>query len=182
MKKLLVYNMPERELNGLNGLKDKYEYEIIIADMDNLGHKISDIIDGTHGEPVNHERLEHVDINFLMIHGFDKSELGAFVNELNSNDIKLPNKCISTPINLDWVLYDLLLENQEEALLMPIITNLFKLRTAMTKLHESGNGSKELEDEINYLNEYIARRDYEYDELREIFNKAAKIYNNHIEN
>ena len=117
-----------------------------------------------------------------MIHGFDKSELGAFVNELNANDIKLPNKCISTPINLDWVLYDLLLENQEEALLMPIITNLFKLRTAMTKLHESGNGSKELEDEINYLNEYIARHDYEYDELREIFNKAAKIYNNHIEN
>lgn len=180
-KKLLVYNMPEESLKKIKSLKEKYDFSVIQAEMDHLGQKIDDLLAEDLVADISNEGLDHIDINFLMIHGFENSELSDLLKDFKEKDLMLPNKCVSTPTNREWILHELLKENKEEAELMPLLHRLFSLRTFAQGLIEKGNKDQRVSDLVEEISAYINRQELEKDEMIELYNRGAKIANEFIE-
>ncbi|WP_054251742.1 DUF3783 domain-containing protein [Neofamilia massiliensis] len=180
-RKLLVYNMPKESLEKIKDLKEKYDFKVIEAEIDHLGQKIEDLLAENLVEDISNEGLDHIDINFLMIHGFEDSELSALLKDFKEKDLKLPNKCVSTPTNKTWILHDLLKENKEEAELMPLLHSLFSLRTFVQGLIENGNEDQRLVDLVEEISAYIKKQELEKNEMIEIYNRGAKIANEYID-
>lgn len=179
MKKLLVYNMPDGHLEILEDIGKDLDYEIDIATNEDLGQRVGALLGEMEKIEVE-EDFEPVDINFLMIHNFTDEELDELLMALRENELKIPNKCISTPTNKDWVFYELLKENKEEAELMPILHNLYAVRSAGIDLLNKGIEDPDIKPEIEKINELIASRRFEKEEMKERFNKLARIVNKHL--
>lgn len=180
-RKLLVYNMPKESLEKIKSLKEKYDFSVIEAEMDHLGQKIEDLLEEKIVEDISNQGLDHIDINFLMIHGFEDSELSALLKDFKEKDLMLPNKCVSTPTNKKWILHELLKENKEEAELMPLLHRLFSLRTFAQGLIENGNTDQRLVDLVEEISAYIKKQELEKDEMIELYNRGAKIANEFID-
>ena len=85
-KKLLVYNMPEDVLGILNKYQDKYEFETIEATKTHLNQKVGHILEDNIDENKENPELEHIDINFLMLHNFTNEELDGFLKDMKEAD------------------------------------------------------------------------------------------------
>lgn len=179
-KKLLVYNMPEDVLGILNKYSDKYNFKTIKAEKEHLNHRVEDILEeNLEGRTIN-EDLEHIDINFLMLHNFSNEELDEFLKDMREESLIIPNKCISTDTNKQWILHDLLKENKEESELMPILHGLYSLRSAGTKILSKGVEDLELKEGIEEINKLIESKNFEKEEMRTLYNKVAKVCNKHL--
>lgn len=178
-KKLLVYNMPEDVLGILNKYQDKYEFETIEATKTHLNQKVGHILEDNIDENKENPELEHIDINFLMLHNFTNEELDGFLKDMKEESLIIPNKCISTDTNKEWILHDLLKENKEESELMPILHGLYSLRSAGEKILKNTE-DKELEEGISKINSLIESKNFEKEEMRQLYNNVAKICNKHL--
>lgn len=180
-KKLLVYNMPEDVLERINKYDSKYGFETIVATSEHLNHRVENILNDNMEDRTINEDLEHIDINFLMIHNFTNSELDEFLKDMREESLIIPNKCISTDTNKKWILHDLLKENKEESELMPILHGLYSIRKVGTDLINKGTKDDELEKGIKEIEDYISKKEFEKEEMREMYNKNAKIINKYLE-
>lgn len=179
-RKLLVYNMPKESLDKIKSLKDKYDFDLIEAERHHLGHKVGDLLEERFVEEISSDDLDHIDINFLMIHDFEDGDLNKLLKDFRDLDLSLPNKCVSTATNKTWILHDLLKENKEEAELMPLLHRLFSLRKYAENLIEGGNDDPALKDLVDEISAYIGKQDLEKDPMIEMYNRGAKLVNSHM--
>ncbi|MDO5028224.1 MAG: DUF3783 domain-containing protein [Bacillota bacterium] len=180
-RKLLVYNMPAEKLEKIMSLKDKYQFDLIETKENHLGHKVGNLLEENFSDQVSSQDLNHIDINFLMIHGFADEDLNQLLKDFRDLDLKLPNKCVSTETNKTWILQDLLKENQEEAELMPLLHKLYSLRKFAQDLIDSGKDDPALGALVEEITAYINKQDLEKNPMIEIYNKGAQIVNQYIE-
>ncbi|MDY6065576.1 MAG: DUF3783 domain-containing protein [Finegoldia sp.] len=164
MKKALIYNMPQSLRDFLTSIALDHDFEIIEVDNSYLSTRVEDIL--SKKDPVENSE-EEVDINFLLLDGFDNEALSALLETMKENRIYIPNKCVSTPNNLGWPLKKLLLENKEENEIMSAYRNLSILqRQAIGYLKENENSA--LEEAVIDVDAYIKKRDLKTAELIEL--------------
>lgn len=179
-KKLLVYNMPKNIVDSLNKFSVKYSFKMLEAKEKDLGRKVEDILDEKieYLETIKTD-LEHIDINFLMIHNFSDDELNQLLKDMRDAKLLIPNKCISTVTNKNWILHDLLKENKEESELMPILHGLYSVRKAAAELIEAGNKDKNLEIVVDDITAYIEKQNFDKETMRNLYNTCAAVVNEH---
>lgn len=171
MAKVLAYNMPDEIVGFLKTLSKEHDFKIILTDDSYLSTKIEDILAGKRKEKT---KEEGVDINFLMLDGFDNEALNKLLLDMKKNKVYIPNKCVSTPHNLGWTLKKLLLENKEEHETMSIYKGLSFLRAeAMEYLAK--NEDKKMQESVDTITEYMQKREFDKDELMEFYKELEAL-------
>lgn len=178
-KKILVYNMPDDYLEVLEDLGDKHNYKILIATDEHQGQLVGDLVEENENVETDVE-YESIDINFLMMHNFSEEDLDSFLIDLRENELKIPNKCISTKTNKKWRLHELLKENKEEAELMPILHNLYAVRGAAIDMNNKGVEDPLMMEEVRKIDKLIESRNFNKDEMIERYNALVKLVNSHL--
>lgn len=157
------------------GLREVQDYEI---DM-----KVGDIIDGVKLEkPENfiYEDKLGDDFEYMLFVNIKDDELYKFLDEIKASGVYVPHKAVLTANNINWPLSYLMNENKEEHKVMGVYGELRKIMKIGAQLAEETN-DPQLKDILVEAEDYFHPREFEFEELKDIYNRLATKINEILE-
>lgn len=148
-----------------------------------LDLRVHQLLDGQVNERPENFKQEHDlgdDFEYILFVNIKDKALYAFLDELKDNDVYIPHKAILTETNLKWPLYFLMEENKEEHRVMTLYGQLRNVMRMATSLADDTK-DHELIDLLDEAQHFFEPREFEFDELRDIYNRLATRVNEIIQ-
>lgn len=178
-KKILVYGVYDDRLYNLKSHISDFGYSIVEVPFDCANSLVKDLVDGN----FNEKNSTKIDMEFLLFVNIKDDELYNFLAKLRENKLYFPHKAILTQTNMNWSLIKLLSENKEEHAVMTVYGNLRRALALAEKFKKENKCDKDLEELVEIANDYFHPREFDFEELKTIYNNlAAKLNSITVEN
>lgn len=178
-KKLLIYGIKGERLDGFERISFSYGYEIREIKDFELDFKVKDLLANTSNERPNDFVFDDEfgqDFEYMLLVNIHDEELYNFLEELKANGIYIPHKAVLTKTNINWPLRHLMKENMEEHKVMSVYGQLRRILPVGHSLVEKTD-DKLLKEILVEAEDYFHPREFEFEELRDIYNKLASRIN-----
>lgn len=169
-KKVMVYGVKGERLNKLSTHIRDNNFDIKIINNDEIDNIVDDLVN----DKIDLQKSDNSeDMEFLLFVNIKDDLLYDFLAKLREDKLLFPHKAILTETNRKWKLRELLKENKEEHAIMTIYANLRRAIITAEKLLSQGNKDSELEIYLDKARDYISPREFDYDELKGVYNDLA---------
>lgn len=112
------------------------------------------------------------DFEYMLFANIHDQDLYTFLDDIKGKGVYIAHKAVLTKTNVNWTLRFLINENREEHKVMTVYGQLGQaMKVAQGLLEETGD--KKLEDLMLRAEDYMHPREFDFDELREIYNGLA---------
>lgn len=175
MTKVYVYGLKENQKELLAALCSRFDFDLILWDKEALKEQVGFLIDAP-GFQSSGEEVPEVEETFLLFSDFPREKLNDFLKNLREQVAYFPLKAHVTENNIKWRLYDLIAHNKEEHQVMELynrLTRLFPIAQALLEQKEN----PPLRDALHRAKDYLHLREFEFEELKNIYNTLASTTN-----
>ena len=174
-KIILTYGIKPDRYKKFKDFSLKKGFRVLEVKTEESNNSVGNLLEGSKLS-VDKDLLD-IDIEFLLFANIKDDELYGFLGELKERDLYFPNKAVLTQTNINWTLRKLLIENKEEHIVMGIYSNLRRAIAVGNKLIQEGRGDKELNILLENGKNYLNPREFDFDELKLVYNSLAEKIN-----
>lgn len=172
---MLVYGLKGDRKNIFERVSDERQFGIRYIEDHELDKKVHELLDGqTHEVPSDFVMDKDLgdDFEYVLFVNIKDDDLYGFIKDLKEEGIYIPHKAILTKMNVNWPLIFLMNENKEEHKVMTLFGRLRNLMQMGAQAYEE-TGDEELKNLLIESEEYFHPREFEIEELSEVYNKLA---------
>lgn len=178
MPLLLIYNQKDtNKKNKLKDICDRRNYILKEATDNDLDQKIGYLVEleGYEKEEVEEIKPSEFDFTFLLIKDVPKNEMYSFLEEMQKEDLYIPNKAGLTDTNKDWTLRRLLFENEEEHRTMELLSKITNLFNYAEKFMQEHGKDASLIDTLNEVDTFLKdAKGFNLDKAYELYEKLYR--------
>lgn len=178
-KKLLIYGIKGDRLETFERISFSYGYEIREIEDFELDFKVKDLLaDKVNSRPDDYEFVDDFgeDFEYMLLVNIHDEELYKFLEELKADGVYIPHKAVLTQTNINWPLRHLMKENMEEHKVMSVYGQLRRILPVAHSLAEKTDDTL-IKQILIEAEDYFHPREFEFEELRDIYNKLASRIN-----
>lgn len=176
---LLIYGFKGERLDILERIAFAHGFRIRQIEDFELELKVSDLLDGKVNEkPQDFVFVDDLgqDFEYILFVNIHDEILYNFIEELKKDGVYVPHKAVLTKTNVNWPIKHLMHENKEEHKVMTLYGQLRKVMRVGIGLVEKTNDPL-LKEILLEAEDYFHPREFEFEELRDIYNKLAQRIN-----
>lgn len=182
-KYILIYGIKGERLDTLQRIAFAHGFGIRQIEEHEIDLKVSQLLDGqVNPKPedfVFEDKLGE-DFEYMLFVNIHDEILYNFLEEIKKDGVYIPHKAVLTETNKNWPLSFLMEENKEEHKVMTLYGQLRKIMGVGVGLVDETNDSK-LKEILVEAEDYFHPREFEFEELRDIYNKLAQRINDLLE-
>lgn len=177
-KFILMYGIKNERLDILRRVADKYEFGLRSIEDHEVDLKVSRILEGKSEKPEDFVFDDSLgdDFEYMLFVNIHDELLYNFLEEIKKEGVYIPHKAVLTETNRNWPLRYLMNENKEEHKVMSLYGQLRKAMNVGVGLLEKTQ-DQELEEILERAQDYFHPREFEFEELRDIYNTLAQRIN-----
>lgn len=176
---LFIYGIKNDRLEIIERVAFAHGFGVREIGEEQLDWKVSDILDGQ-GEPDDGVRSSNItfddDFEYMLFVNIHDELLYNFLEEIKKEGVYVPHKAVLTETNKNWPLSYLMNENKEEHKVMSLYSQLRKVMGVGQGLIEKTH-DEELIGIMEEAQDYFHPREFEFEELRDIYNRLAQKIN-----
>ncbi|NLW52085.1 MAG: DUF3783 domain-containing protein [Tissierellia bacterium] len=180
---MLVYNIKGERKDKFEKVSEEHGFDIRYIEDFELDLKVKDLLDGNVNlKPENYVFDKEIEegYEFVLFVNIHDDILYNFIKDLKEVGIYIPHKALLTKMNRDWTLDFLMQENKDEHRVMTLFGRLRGLMQMGAQIYDETQ-DEELKQLLIDSEEYFHPREFEFEELREVYNNLAVKVNQLLE-
>lgn len=174
-KYMLVYGIKGDRKEIFENVSAGHGFGIRYIEDHEIDHKVGDLLDGKINEKPEgfvFDKDLGDDYEFVLFVNIKDDFLYNFIGDLKEKGIYIPHKAVLTKMNVNWTLDYLMNENREEHKVMTLFGRLRSLMGLGAQIYEETE-DPELKQILQDSEDYFHPREFEFEELRDVYNRLA---------
>ncbi|MDO5027183.1 MAG: DUF3783 domain-containing protein [Tissierellia bacterium] len=172
-KFILIYGIKGERLEILERVASDHKFGLRPIRDYELDLKVSEILENKERDFGDLGEIKGIeDFEYMLFANIHDQELYNFLEDIKGQGVYIAHKAVLTKTNVNWTLRYLINENKEEHVVMTLYGQLIKaMKVARGLLEETKD--QELEGLMERAEGYMQPREFDFDELKEIYNSLA---------
>lgn len=178
-KIILLYGIKNDRLEVIKRVAFAHGFEIREVKEDQLNCRVSNLIEDSKCSSDEFKVKDFSfdeDFEYMLFVNIHDELLYNFLSEIKKEGVYIPHKAVLTETNKKWPLSYLMNENKEEHKVMSLYGQLRKAISVADGLLEKTKDTQ-LKEVLDRAQDYLQPREFEFEELRDVYNTLAQRIN-----